>query len=80
MTSDDVPDADAREQADLDEDAEDIAEVIVEDGPVPEADALEQAQLVEEEQARDLRPPRGEVSEADWLDQSMVEPIDEDER
>jgi hypothetical protein len=48
--------------------------------PVPEADALEQEQPVVPEREERTAPERGEVPEADWLEQSRVEPFDEDER
>lgn len=45
----------------------------------PEADAIEQAQPVEEERVRVVSPGHEGVPEADWLEQSVVEPLDEDE-
>jgi hypothetical protein len=53
------------------------------DEPVPEADALEQEQPVEEEiEERSIHatPERDDVPEADWLEQSVVEPFDDEER
>ena len=49
-------------------------------GERPEADVLEQAELVEEQQSvqRSPRPP--DVSEADWLEQSVTESLDDDRR
>jgi len=54
-------------------------------GDKPEADALEQAQPVGEEVVTPVgsrRPSRGrdEVPEADWLEQSVLEPLDDEER
>ena len=60
----------------------------MENEPVPEADALEQDQAVEDE-ADDVpgstgnrRSPaeRGEVPEADWFEQSIAEPLDDEAR
>jgi hypothetical protein len=45
----------------------------------PEADALEQAHPVDSERVRVVSPGRDDVPEADWLEQSVVEPLDEDE-
>ena len=50
------------------------------DEPVPEADALEQEQSVVPERQVDATPERGDVPEADWLEQSVVEPFDEEDR
>lgn len=50
------------------------------DSDVPEADAREQAQVVDEDQIRVAGPTSPEVPEADWLEQSIVEPIDDEER
>jgi len=50
------------------------------DEPVPEADALEQKQSVVEERTIQAASERGEVPEADWLEQSMVEPYDDEDR
>ncbi len=49
--------------------------------PAPDADALEQSQPVVEERSV-LRPGAhdDDVPEADWLEQSVAEPIDDDER
>jgi len=47
---------------------------------VPEADALEQEQSVVPERQVDASPERGDVPEADWLEQSVVEPFDEEDR
>jgi hypothetical protein len=49
------------------------------DHPVPEADAQEQETPVEAVRTR-IQPTSGdEVPEADALEQSVVEPLDEDE-
>jgi len=45
-----------------------------------EADLLEQAQVVEEEQRRVRSEHRDDVPEADWLEQSVEEEIDDEER
>jgi hypothetical protein len=50
------------------------------DEPVPEADALEQEELVVPERGIDLAPERGDVPEADWLEQSVAEPFDDEDR
>ena len=50
------------------------------DEPVPEADALEQEQSVVPERGVRLPPERGDVPEADWLEQSVAEPFDDEDR
>ena len=50
------------------------------DGDSLEADALEQEQSVVPERQVETSPERGDVPEADWLDQSRVEPFDEEDR
>jgi hypothetical protein len=50
------------------------------DEPVPEADALEQEQSVTPERSVVAPPGRGEVPEADWLEQSVAEPFDDEDR
>jgi len=50
------------------------------DEPVPEADALEQEQLVVPDRSIQATPERGDVPEADWLEQSVVEPFDDEDR
>jgi hypothetical protein len=50
------------------------------DEPVPEADALEQRQSVAAERDVEVFPERGEVPEADWLEQSVAEPFDDEDR
>lgn len=81
----DVPDADAQEQG---QPAEGWASA--EPGPAEgagppgversEADAAEQAQVVADEQVRTGAPRRDDVPEADWLEQTIAEPIDDEER
>jgi hypothetical protein len=44
----------------------------------PEADVLEQAQVVDEEQIVDRSSGHEMVDEADWLDQTISEPFEED--
>ena len=51
------------------------------DEDVPEADAREQEESVVPERTIAVPPERGDVPEADWLEQSVTEPFDdEDER
>ncbi len=50
------------------------------DAEIPEEDALDQEIVVDEEQIRVEGELPSEAAEADWLDQSIVEPLDEDER
>jgi hypothetical protein len=57
----------------LGEAADDAAE------PRPEADVLEQAAVVEEERIRLTGPRPEEADEADWQEQSIVEPVDDGE-
>jgi hypothetical protein len=54
--------------------------VVDRDETVPEADALEQEQSVVPEREVEISPERGDVPEADWLEQSVVEPFDEEDR
>jgi hypothetical protein len=72
-----VPERDAREQSEN----PDVAPVDLPEGvgEKPEADALEQAHPVERDRVRVIPPGRDDVPEADWLEQSVVEPLDEDE-
>ena len=44
----------------------------------PEADTVEQSMVVEEEQVLERGERRDDVPEADWLEQSVGEPIDEE--
>ncbi len=53
---------------------------VPDDAETPEADALEQEVVVEEEQIRVPGAHPTEATEADWLDQTIVEPLDEEER
>ncbi len=50
------------------------------DEPVPEADAREQQQPIVPERSIETSPGRGDVPEADWLEQSVAEPFDDDDR
>jgi hypothetical protein len=50
------------------------------DEPVPEADALEQEQSVVAERTIQASPERDDVPVADWLEQSVVEPFDDEDR
>ncbi len=50
------------------------------DEPVPEADAQEQQQVVVPQPETPSAHDRGEVPEADWLEQSVVEPYDDEDR
>jgi hypothetical protein len=73
-----VPEADAieRERA-VEERSDDLPGSV---GDRPEADAIEQARLVAEERAVRSSSERGEVPEADWIEQSIVEPLDDEVR
>lgn len=53
-------------------------EPIIPDGP--DADLVEQSQVVEERQSFEPTGRRDDVPEADWLEQSVTEPIDDEER
>lgn len=79
----DVPDADAQEQdrpvGDWAGDSDDGGVGFVPD-ETPEADVVEQEQVVAPEQVRTPVPRPDDASEADWLDQTIAEPVDEDER
>ena len=46
----------------------------------PEADVLEQAAVVEVDQSVERGAWRDDVAEADWLDQSIEEPLDDERR
>jgi hypothetical protein len=50
------------------------------DEPVPEADALEQEQSVVPERTVQATHHRDDVPEADWLEQSVAEPFDDEDR
>jgi hypothetical protein len=50
------------------------------DEPVPEADALEQEQPVVAERRMLVSSERDDVPEADWLEQSVLEPFDDEDR
>lgn len=81
-----VPSADAQEQGQPVDGWRDDAEGVepaASPSPVddrPEADAAEQEQLVSAKQVRTPTPRPADAAEADWLDQSMAEPLDEDDR
>ena len=49
-------------------------------GDRPEADAVEQQQPVVGARPLFAHPDRDDVPEADWLEQSIDEPFDDDER
>lgn len=77
----DAPEADALEQAEPagaqgHEGSPDTPEI----ADRPEADVLEQSQPVEESQIVDRSAGHDMVSEADWLDQTVTEPIEEERR
>jgi hypothetical protein len=72
-----VPENDAQEQPESpDGTSADLPEDL---GEKPEADVLEQALPVQRERVRKIAPARDDVPEADWLEQSVAEPLDEDE-
>jgi hypothetical protein len=50
------------------------------DEPVPEADALEQEQSVVAERSIRVSSGHDDVPEADWLEQSVLEPFDDEDR
>lgn len=53
-------------------------EPIIPDGPAE--DRVEQSQVVEEQQRFEPTVRRDDVPEADWLEQAVSEPIDDEER
>ena len=72
-----VPENDAQEQPEPPEGTSvDLPDDLEEK---PEADVLEQALPVQRERVRKIAPAHDDVPEADWLEQSVVEPLDEDE-
>jgi hypothetical protein len=73
-----VPEADAVEQEVKVEEGWDHLPASV--GDRPEADAIEQARPVAEERTLRSSSERGEVPEADWIEQSIVEPLDDEVR
>ena len=78
MENEPVPEADALEQErDVEEKTADLVESV---GDRPEADAIEQSRPVTE--GRTVRPAseRGEVPEADWIEQQVTEPLDDEVR
>lgn|GEM_PF-3519147 len=83
-----VPEADVQEQH-LDAEAAVVdpsavlATEVAGDAERPEADAQEQAMPVEVDEivaARPGRPRPDDVPEADWFEQSIAEPLDDEER
>jgi hypothetical protein len=74
-----ISEADALEQAEPEEPGQVSVELSDRPADRPEADALEQARTVDDVQVRVTSRPRDEVSEADWLEQSVVAPLDDDE-
>lgn len=77
----DVPEADVLEQAAPAgaQDAE-TSTPSPEIADRPEADVLEQTYLVEEQEVVDRSASHDAVSEADWLEQTIAEPIEEERR
>jgi len=77
----DKPEADVSEQEEPATSAsvEGPFEVPEDLGERPEADVLEQALPVEEDQILSLAGSRVEASDADWIEQSIEVPLDEDE-
>jgi hypothetical protein len=63
-----------------DESTGQVFDVPLDLGERPEADVLEQEEPVEEEQVLERDRTRGDVSEADWLEQSIEEPTEEQRR
>lgn len=74
-----VPEADAIEQSEDTDSSVAPSELPNEIGEKPEADALDQSRAVSEARVRVVPPERDDVPEADWLEQSVAEPFDEDE-
>ena len=62
------------------EEDEEVVVGVPETGERPAADVQEQAQLVETYQVVKREGRHDEVNEADWLEQSVEESLDEDER
>ena len=77
----DEPEADVSEQREsvTDISVEHPFEALEDLGERPEADTLEQAVPVDEEQVLNPAPSPAEASEADWIEQSIVVPLNEDE-
>ena len=80
-------DEDSAPEADVQEQRRDAADAAVEPladvpeiGDRPEADVLEQAELVEPEQVVDRSSRPDDVSEADWLEQTVGETTADDDR
>ncbi len=81
MADRDTPEADVAEQekSAASASADGFAEVPDDLGEQPEADVLEQALPVEEDQILSPAGSRAEASDADWIEQSIEVPLDEDE-
>ena len=78
MESEPVPEADALEQKRaLHEDGDEHIDAA---GDRPVADALDQRRAVAQGPTVSSPAERGEVSEADWYDQQVSEPIDDEVR
>ena len=77
----DEPEADVSEQQEpvTDVSVEDPFEALEDLGERPEADTLEQAIPVDEDQILNPAPRRAEASDADWIEQSIEVPLDEDD-
>lgn len=74
-----VPEADAIEQSEGPDGPSAPSDLPRDVGEKPEADALEQSQTVQEVRVRVVPPGHDDVPEADWLEQSVSEPFDEDD-
>ena len=73
-----VPEADAIEQARaIEEDPDELPGSV---RALPSADAIDRARAMLDDHAVRSPSDRGEVPEADWLEQSMVEPLDDEVR
>jgi hypothetical protein len=78
----DVPEADrAEQQTPADDPFEALPGGPVARSEVPEADGIEQAlPAATSGRGREQRGDRPEADEADWLDQGIVEDVDDDDR
>lgn len=81
LTSD-TPEADALEQQAPagDVSTEERSEPVTDRGERPEGDVLEQSIPVEETQIVRRSARHDDVDEADWLDQSIEEPVEDERR
>jgi hypothetical protein len=77
---DQVPEADAAEQREEVETSAPVAGAPQVPADADEADVQEQAQVVEVDQRLEPAPRSAETPEADWLEQSVAEPLDDDRR